>query len=368
MLSTPKNYETFIWYDKSKLEKPAFITRTNQELIQKCKEIGCYQSIEDRVQEVTPNPPETFSEKIYLLMRLGENNLFGNYLIKDIQTYAKQYISNGNSNVRFSNGEIRIFDDITLISDKDITKTKLFFTAPNGIAKQNIEKGTYLIRNIKHYQKHTENGKPGKYDPTEGMVASYYLEDYCVVGSNGGKLHLCDTYLKDLSPHNFYIFCFHDEIITNAAQSKFGSNTYQIIDIKEWIKRIYEKLNNHFIKSNSDFVGSYIFFKKVDYSGKKIVKIPPLLIQDDSKLTISSDNYHKHIEGSPPLPKPKDMAETIEQTCFQKTPEYAEQSEWRLVVYPLFLNEKGCKGCEDDEIEVSINAKKLQKISNINEN
>lgn len=226
-------------------------------------------------------------EKIRCLLSYYTNGVnLGDYLLQYIDSSLAGYLGYKNPNIFLKDYTI-LYGDSTILTEKstasvDIHKNpNLFFTAPDGkdgFIKRNIESGKLLIRHIKHYWNIAgKKNRPEKYDPTEGVESCYYLEDYSTTDSKGSRtgVSLKNCYLKNNVHHSYYIFCLHDEKIDKQEKLKFGENTYQVVDIIAFITNIYNELSKKFQSiTNAKYIGSYVFFKKVDYSGKKIIKIP----------------------------------------------------------------------------------------------
>lgn len=135
----------------------------------------------------------------------------------------------------------QIQKNITVVTDKkyDLNNAKLRFTAPDKY-RENILSGKQPLRSTAFYRSILIKNQPSA-DMTEGTRSLSILPEE-VNGIESGYIR---NVTKTILPYESHIFSLHDIHATTTEISKFGGDTYEIINLPKWISCVVHQVNEY---------------------------------------------------------------------------------------------------------------------------
>ena len=230
----------------------------------------------------------------------------------------------------------------------NLTKS-LFFTAQKKY-RNFILSGKQPIRSTEFYRKITNHSG----DRCEGYSYNDDIETAKITNCLIGK-----------SSFEGYIFSLHDSNIGSDEKTKFGDDTYEIIDLNQWIFKIYNQINSFLLRNKQNYIGSIVAFGKVNYQdvGNKMNNENAIdrIIPDYLK------NCHFQDLSFLETQIPEDFFETLTTDHFSKPTKYKAECEYRLSIIPLFFSNdnSGFLSNERDikfDIEIWMNVSDYDKV------
>lgn len=241
------------------------------------------------------------------------------------------------------------FHPLAIIKNSSIPE-KLYFTAAQKYRK-NIEAGIQPIRWNSYYHQ-VENANDIsteydlKYDSGEGVSGLKKFDK--IEDKKNPNLHLFNHSILKYCFDGF-IFSMHDKTISSPERKRFGSDTYEIVNINKWIESIVceitEYLKNTNFSENRNFhnpIGFVVVVDKCEYSTSKEIKSTlgdvshSKFIAPGGKGTVMMFGVTEKYRI-----KSNDFFETLKNDYFLKPSIYSEQSEWRLAVIPFWISSDG---------------------------
>jgi hypothetical protein len=287
-------------------------------------------------------------------LTIGKYNVFDGM----VSLFRKLKIERLNMN-DFSLHQIQ--KNITVVTNKkyDLHNAKLRFTAPDK-HRGNILSGKQPLRSTAFYRSILNKNRPSA-DMTEGTRSVSILLDE-VSGIRSGYIR---NITKTILPCESHIFSLHDIHANTTEISKFGNDTYEIINLPKWISCIVHEVNRYWRQKKNTYVGTFVYFGKIEYTNEKKIETLHSISDLSDEWVFQNPDMNYKVDGLGFIRQ--EIHENLADDCinyhFKKSKDYSGESEHRLCIIPLYSD---CHGdgpiyFDNNDFEISMEIKNYKK-------